>query len=165
MNCRQQLGDELCEIGGVHWGTRSQLSSLVESSGVAILGRQERGKPQKDYNSVIVVAGVRLGKPPMDQSDFPGTAVSSAHNLSVTVLYFARLRETLERSSERLELPAGVSSVGRLREYLRSRGGAWEVELASTKPVRVAVNQDMANSELQLSDGDEVAFFPPVTGG
>ena len=94
----------------------------------------------------------------MDQSDFPSTAVSSAHTRTVTVLYFARLRETLERSSERLELPVDVSSVGRLREYLRGRGGAWEVELASAKPVRVAVNQDMASSELQLSDGDEVAF-------
>jgi len=52
-----------------------------------------------------------------------------------------------------------------LRAHLRSRGGAWEAELAAEKPVRAAVNQDMAQADTVLADGDEVAFFPPVTGG
>ena len=54
-----------------------------------------------------------------------------------------------------------VSKCRLLREHLRSRGGTWEAELAPTKPVRVAVNQDMAAPGLLLADGDEVAFFPP----
>ena len=101
----------------------------------------------------------------MDQGELPNVAISGTGAAVVTILYFARLREALGRDSERLALPASISSVGSLREHLRSRGDAWETELASTKPVRVAVNQDMATSDLQLSDGDEVAFFPPVTGG
>ena len=83
----------------------------------------------------------------------------------VTVLYFARLREALGRDTERVSLPAGRPTVAALREHLRSRGAAWEAELAPDKPVRVAVNQDMAQAETLLADHDEVAFFPPVTGG
>ena len=83
----------------------------------------------------------------------------------VTVIYFARLREALGKSSERLALPAGVRDLNGLRELLIARGGAWATELAGPRPVRAAVNQDMAHGDTQIKDGDEVAFFPPVTGG
>jgi sulfur-carrier protein len=101
----------------------------------------------------------------MDQSELPNTSISATGTATVTILYFARLREALGRDSERLALPPSISSVGSLREHLRSRGEVWDTELASTKPVRIAVNQDMATSDHPLSDGDEIAFFPPVTGG
>ena len=83
----------------------------------------------------------------------------------VTVLYFARLRETLGQSSEQIALPGAVRDLEGLRAMLIARGGAWEEELAPNKPVRAAVNQAMAVGDTPLSDGDEVAFFPPVTGG
>ena len=83
----------------------------------------------------------------------------------ITVLYFARLRETLGTSSERIALPAGVQNLKGLRTLLVARGGAWEQELAPHKPVRAAVNQAMAVGDAAVADGDEVAFFPPVTGG
>lgn len=83
----------------------------------------------------------------------------------VTVLYFARLREALGRSSEQIALPAAVRDVEGLRALLVARGGEWERELAPGKPVRAAVNQAMAMGDVAVSDGDEVAFFPPVTGG
>ena len=83
----------------------------------------------------------------------------------ITVLYFARLREALGKSSERIELPANVRDLEGLRAFLVARGGAWEQELAPSKPVRAAVNQAMAVGDVPLADGDEVAFFPPVTGG
>ena len=83
----------------------------------------------------------------------------------ITLLYFARLRETFGISSEQANLPAGVADVGSLTEWLRQRGGAWQKELALDKPVRVAVNQDMADPDTAVRDGDEIAFFPPVTGG
>jgi molybdopterin synthase sulfur carrier subunit len=83
----------------------------------------------------------------------------------VHLLYFARLRESLGTDSERLELPAGVANVDTLLQWLRARGGAWERELAAGRPVRAAVNQDMATPATPVRDGDEVAFFPPVTGG
>jgi len=86
-------------------------------------------------------------------------------NHMITVLYFARLREALGRSSETIALPAAVSDVEGLRALLVARGGEWEQELAPSKPVRAAVNQAMAQGDTQVADGDEVAFFPPVTGG
>ena len=83
----------------------------------------------------------------------------------ITVFYFARLREALGTGSERLVLPAEVSDLEGLRALLVARGGVWERELAPSKPVRAAVNQTMAHGDSQIADGDEVAFFPPVTGG
>lgn len=83
----------------------------------------------------------------------------------ITILYFARLRETLGTDREQIVLPAEVATVGQLAAWLRARGGAWESELAPEKPVRVAVNQEMAGADAPLPDGAEVAFFPPVTGG
>ena len=83
----------------------------------------------------------------------------------VTVLYFARLREALGRSSETVALPAAVRDVEGVRALLVARGGEWEQELAPSKPVRAAVNQAIAHGDTRVSDGDEVAFFPPVTGG
>jgi molybdopterin synthase sulfur carrier subunit len=62
-------------------------------------------------------------------------------------------------------LPAGVQDLEGLRAMLVARGGAWEQELAPSKPVRAAVNQTMAMGDTAVADGDEVAFFPPVTGG
>ncbi len=84
---------------------------------------------------------------------------------TIEVLYFARLREAFGRDRERAELPAAVRDVAALTAWLRSRGGAWEEELAPGKPVRIAVNQDMAAGDTPVGSGDEVAFFPPVTGG
>jgi molybdopterin synthase sulfur carrier subunit len=83
----------------------------------------------------------------------------------ITVLYFARLRESLGQSSESIALPATVRNLEGLRALLISRGGPWGEELAPGKPVRAAINQTMAHGNSPLADGDEVAFFPPVTGG
>ncbi len=83
----------------------------------------------------------------------------------ITILYFARLREAFGTASEQIALPAGVRDLESLRELLRSRGGMWAEELAAGRPVRAAVNQDMASGDTRVADGDEIAFFPPVTGG
>jgi molybdopterin synthase sulfur carrier subunit len=83
----------------------------------------------------------------------------------VTVLYFARLREALGTGREELALPESVIDLATFREALVSRGGAWAAELAESKKIRVAVNQEMAAGDTPVRDGDEIAFFPPVTGG
>jgi len=80
------------------------------------------------------------------------------------ILYFASLRETLGRSTEDFDLPSNVSDVGGLLRLLQARGGVWAT-LGGMKNLRYAVNQEMANLENTLQAGDEVAFFPPVTGG
>ena len=85
--------------------------------------------------------------------------------MKVKVLYFAALREQLGTAREEIELPSGVGTVAALRSHLRGRGGAWELALADGKLIRMAVNQDMAQPSAAIKAGDEVAFFPPVTGG
>lgn len=89
--------------------------------------------------------------------------------MKVTVLYFASLREQLGTGLEEVELPAGVSTLAALRTHLGARGGAWQAALAGARNVRMAVNQDMvtpsAAEGTPVKAGDEIAFFPPVTGG
>ncbi len=84
--------------------------------------------------------------------------------MTVKVLFFAGLREALGTGAEALALPAGIATVGALRDHLAARGQAWGA-LASMKNLRVAVNQQMVGLDAAVKAGDEVAFFPPVTGG
>ncbi len=83
----------------------------------------------------------------------------------VTLLLFAGLRESLGCSRERVPLPGGNATVGMLVESLRNRDARWSEAFAPGKAWRVAVNQEMADAATPLKPGDEVAFFPPVTGG
>ena len=83
----------------------------------------------------------------------------------ITVLYFARLRETLGVSREELDLTPALTDLAALRSLLASRGGVWVQEMAPQRNLRAAVNQEVAAPDAPLRAGDEVAFFPPVTGG
>ncbi|WP_265942380.1 molybdopterin converting factor subunit 1 [Dechloromonas sp. A34] len=82
--------------------------------------------------------------------------------MSVKILYFASLKEGLGMAGESIVLPAGVTTVGALRDWLVGQG---REKLASAKNLRCAVNQDMAGLDAPVKEGDEIAFFPPVTGG
>ena len=82
--------------------------------------------------------------------------------MSVRVLYFAGLREAFGCAGESIDLPAEVATVAALRDLLVGQG---REKLASAKNLRCAVNQEMAGPGVAIKDGDEVAFFPPVTGG
>jgi len=84
--------------------------------------------------------------------------------MTIKLLYFASLREALGLSGEEMTLPAAVCDVAALKIHLAARGAAWQA-LTQAKNLRAAVNQRMAGSDAAISDGDEVAFFPPVTGG
>ena len=89
---------------------------------------------------------------------------SFSRPMNVKILFFAGVRESLGTGSESLALPADIATVGGLRDYLTARGEAWSA-LATTKNLRVAVNQQMVGFDAAVKAGDEVAFFPPVTGG
>jgi molybdopterin synthase sulfur carrier subunit len=83
----------------------------------------------------------------------------------VTILYFAWLRERTGMGEEQLVLPPEVRTVGALVEHLASRGGGHAAAFQNRHTVRCAVNQDFADPEAPVQPGDEIAFFPPVTGG
>jgi molybdopterin synthase sulfur carrier subunit len=83
----------------------------------------------------------------------------------VRILYFAWLRERVGVAEEALALPANVGTLGALIDWLRSLDERHASALADPRLVRAAVNQDFADRDAPLRAGDEVAFFPPVTGG
>ncbi len=83
--------------------------------------------------------------------------------MKITVRYFASIRETVGQGSESLETP--VATLSALRDTLIARGGVHAQALARGRSVRVALNQTLSAESAALADGDEVAFFPPVTGG
>ena len=85
--------------------------------------------------------------------------------MKVKVLFFAGLREQLGTSGEEIDLPAGVTTVAGLRSFLFEKGSSWREALSEKKLIRTAVNQDMVDASARIKAGDEVAFFPPVTGG
>lgn len=84
----------------------------------------------------------------------------------IKVLYFARFRDRLGTSEEQWELPENGTTVEGLMLALAERGGEWaELFQCESGKVLVAVNQEMCGVSTRLYSGDEVAFFPPVTGG
>jgi sulfur-carrier protein len=83
----------------------------------------------------------------------------------IRIVYLARLRDSLGIASESVDLPADVATVTGLLAWLRQRGDVWARELAPGRAVRIAVNHDVAQRDAAIRAGDEVALFPPVTGG
>jgi len=81
------------------------------------------------------------------------------------VLYFAWVRTKTGLAEESVSLPAGVATVGQFLAWLKGRGPGFAEALKDPMFIRVAVNQEFAGADTRLSDGDEVALFPPVTGG
>jgi len=83
----------------------------------------------------------------------------------VKVLYFAWLRSKVGVAEEEVAPPAAVTDVAKLLDWLKTRGPRHAAALADLSAVRVAVNQDYARLHDKVGPGDEVALFPPVTGG
>ena len=81
------------------------------------------------------------------------------------LLYFAWVRQRIGVGQETVTPPAGVGTVAELVDWLRSRGPGYAEAFRDTRAIRCAVNQDYVDHDQPVSAGDEVAFFPPVTGG
>lgn len=82
----------------------------------------------------------------------------------IQLRYFASLREQLGLDAEAIEPDAGAT-VAELRAFLCARGEPWVRALSEGQRILAAVNQEMARPDSPVADGDEVAFFPPITGG
>lgn len=81
------------------------------------------------------------------------------------ILYFAWLRQKIGRGEDVLDVPLTVKTVEQLVQWLRDRGPEYQSTFAEDSLVRVAVNQVHVERAAAVANGDEVAFFPPVTGG
>lgn len=75
------------------------------------------------------------------------------------------MREALGVADEQADVPDSVTTVGDVRAWLRVRGGAWAETLSEGRALRMACNHEMTDPDTRLTEGCEVAFFPPVTGG
>jgi len=83
----------------------------------------------------------------------------------VRILFFASLRDRLGRRDEEALLPDEVRQVGDLKRWMSGRDASFAAMLGEGRAIRVAVNQEFARDEDPVAAGDEIAFFPPVTGG
>ena len=81
------------------------------------------------------------------------------------LIYFAWIREIIGKSDEAVDPPADVSCVEDLLVWLSARGDEYAEALSNPNLIRVAVNQEFAGLDTRIKKGDEVALFPPVTGG
>jgi molybdopterin converting factor subunit 1 len=86
-------------------------------------------------------------------------------NKPLTILYFAWLRERVGSGQEELRVPDDVNTVAKLVDYLVALGPGYANAFKNRRTVRCAVNQEFADPDAVIRAGDEVAFFPPVTGG
>ncbi|PRC92372.1 molybdopterin converting factor subunit 1 [Solimicrobium silvestre] len=84
---------------------------------------------------------------------------------TIQLRFFASVREQLGCSEQTVTLPPEVVTVGQVRQWLIGRGGVWAVTLAQGRNLRAAYQQEMCDESVEIADGHEVAFFPPVTGG
>jgi sulfur-carrier protein len=85
--------------------------------------------------------------------------------MKIELRFFASVREALGTAQESVELPQQVQTIGALRQHLCQRGGAWAEALAEGRALRTAYNHTMSGPQTAITEGCEVAFFPPVTGG
>ncbi|MGK5051937.1 molybdopterin converting factor subunit 1 [Janthinobacterium sp. RB2P8] len=85
--------------------------------------------------------------------------------MKINLRFFASVRELVGTAQEVLEVAAPQLTVGEVRALLIARGGNWEYALAQGRALRMAHNQVMCDADTVIAEGDEVAFFPPVTGG
>lgn len=81
------------------------------------------------------------------------------------ILYFAWLKSRLGTAEEVIDRPASVTDVAGLLDWLSARSPVYAEALAARDVIQVAINQEFASLSDPLADGDEVALFPPVTGG
>ena len=85
--------------------------------------------------------------------------------MQVKLVYFAWVRERIGRQEETAEIPAGVTTVGDLVGWLKSRGEQYAYAFENEGVVRAAIDHVHVKADAPLAGAREIAFFPPMTGG
>lgn len=85
--------------------------------------------------------------------------------MNIKVLYFARIKESVNYSTEDIVLPSDVATIAALKSLLAQRGEVWADLFNGKQTIRAAINHALVDNMATIHEGDEVAFFPPVTGG
>jgi molybdopterin synthase sulfur carrier subunit len=83
----------------------------------------------------------------------------------MNIIYFALIRENIGKSSDTIDLTSDITTVQKLIEHLETKGEKYEVAFAQPDLIRVAVNQEYVNLDHPVTNTDEIAIFPPMTGG
>jgi molybdopterin synthase sulfur carrier subunit len=81
------------------------------------------------------------------------------------IIYFAWLRERLDKTEEDVEIPASVQTIGELMDWLKTRGEEYEYAFDNPKVIRAAIDKTHVRAEAKIAGASEIAFFPPMTGG
>lgn len=81
------------------------------------------------------------------------------------IVYFAWLRERLDKTEEEVDLPASVETIGDLITWLKTRGEEYEYAFDNPKVIRAAIDKTHVRPETKIANATEIAFFPPMTGG
>ena len=81
------------------------------------------------------------------------------------IKYFSWIREHVGKSEEQLDLPVDITTISELIDYLNKLNDKYKIAFAKRDLIKIAVNKTYASVETKISQNDEVAFFPPVTGG
>ncbi len=81
------------------------------------------------------------------------------------IVYFAWLRERLDKTEETIEVPASVQTIGDLMNWLKTRGEEYELAFDNPKVIRAAIDKTHVRPEAKIAGANEIAFFPPMTGG
>ena len=85
--------------------------------------------------------------------------------MKINILYFARIKEAVNYSTEEITLPSDISTITALKNHLALRGEIWANLFNGKQVVRAAINHELVQDLATIEAGDEVAFFPPVRGG
>ena len=85
--------------------------------------------------------------------------------MRIKICYFARIREQLGVSDEQLDVPDGCNTIDGVVQHLQARDETWQQVLSSEQKVLKALNHEVLSDDHEIKEGDELAFFPPVTGG
>ena len=85
--------------------------------------------------------------------------------MTIKVLYFASVRERVGKPEEQIELPAGITTVGQLMTWLAARGEQYAYAFENPKVIRAAIDRSHVRADAAIAGANEIAFFPPMTGG